>query len=66
MTFDPSAEQSKNCPQKQQKHGRSGDTKAKFIAYPKALALLKDRLDATREEMAAWVFMGPDEGGLAA
>ncbi len=39
---------------------------ARYIAYPKALDRLKDRLRATREELAAWVFMGPKVGGLAA
>lgn len=40
--------------------------KADYIPYPKALKLLSDRLNATREEIAAWVWMGPNEGGLAA
>ncbi len=39
---------------------------ARYIAYPKAFDWLKDRLRATREELAAWVFMGPKAGGLAA
>jgi hypothetical protein len=37
-----------------------------FIAYPKAMKLLADRLEATPEELAAWVFMGPNDGGLMA
>lgn len=37
-----------------------------FIAYPKAIKLLADRIGATREELAAWVWVGPDNGGLAA
>lgn len=40
--------------------------KADYIPYPKALRLLSDRLNATPEEIAAWVWMGPNEGGLAA
>lgn len=37
-----------------------------FIPYPKALKSLSDRLTATPEELAAWVWMGPKHGGLAA
>jgi hypothetical protein len=37
-----------------------------FIAYPKALKLLADRHKATPSEIAAWVWMGPKQGGLAA
>lgn len=36
-----------------------------YIPYPKALRLLSDRLNATPEEIAAWVWMGPSDGGLA-
>lgn len=38
----------------------------RYIAYPKAMKLLTRRLGATPEELAAWVFMGPRHGGLAA
>jgi hypothetical protein len=37
-----------------------------YIAYPKALAQLRNRLDATPEELAAWVWLGPKIGGIAA
>ena len=37
-----------------------------FIAYPKAMKMLADRLSATPEELAAWIFLGPDVGGIAA
>lgn len=37
-----------------------------YIAYPKAMKQLADRLDATPEELAAWVWMGPKRSGLAA
>ncbi|MHB0984686.1 MAG: hypothetical protein ACYC05_03710 [Sulfuricella sp.] len=40
--------------------------KADYMPYPKALKLLSDRLRATPEEIAAWVWMGPNDGGLAA
>lgn len=39
---------------------------ASHIAYPKAMKLLADRLDATPEELAAWLFYGPELGGLTA
>ncbi len=37
-----------------------------YIAYPKALKLLSDRLKTTPEEIAAWVLMGQNDGGLNA
>lgn len=37
-----------------------------YVAYPKAMYQLAERLDATPEEMAAWVWMGPEDGGIAA
>lgn len=40
--------------------------KTTYIPYPKALKLLSDRLNATPEEIAAWVWMGPNDGGLTA
>lgn len=41
-------------------------TKPEYIPYPKALKILSDRLNAIPEEIAAWVWVGLDEGGLAA
>ena len=38
----------------------------RYIAYPKAMKLLAKRLGATPEELAAWVWVGPEDGGLAA
>lgn len=38
----------------------------RYIAYPKALRRLEERLNATPEELAAWIFMGPELGGIAA
>ena len=35
------------------------DFQESFFAYPKAMRRLKTRLKATREELAAWVFLGP-------
>lgn len=37
-----------------------------FVAYPKAMGQLAQRLNATPEELAAWVFWGPELGGIAA
>ena len=37
-----------------------------YLAFPAALDRLSRRLDTSAEEIAAWVFMGPDEGGLRA
>lgn len=59
------------------KHGRgdylveapqapSPDKHGRYIAYPKALYLLQQRLKATPEELAAWILMGPEKGGIAA
>ncbi len=38
----------------------------RYVAYPKALHALEVRLQATPDELAAWVFMGPRHGGIAA
>jgi hypothetical protein len=38
----------------------------RYIAYPKAMHRLAARLVATPEEVAAWVFWGPENSGLAA
>lgn len=40
--------------------------KPEYIAYPKAMRLLAECLEATPEELAAWVFFGPETGGLVA
>lgn len=37
-----------------------------YIAYPKAMKLLSDRLGATPEELAMWIFMGTGDGGISA
>lgn len=46
--------------------GASAQTSANFIAYPKAMQFLADRLNATPEELAAWIFYGAECGGLSA
>ncbi len=37
-----------------------------YIAHPKAMGQLANRLKASPEELAVWVFMGPELGGLRA
>ncbi|MFC7410246.1 hypothetical protein [Hydrogenophaga atypica] len=38
----------------------------RYIAYPKAMRQLAERLGATPEELAAWIWSGPKDGGIAA
>lgn len=45
---------------------QSANNKTPYIAYPKAIKLLGERLDATPEELAAWIWFGSDDGGLTA
>ncbi len=40
--------------------------KQKYIPYVRALSRWAERFDATPEEVAAWVYFGPEAGGLAA
>lgn len=37
-----------------------------FVPYPRAMRQLADRLQATPEELAAWIWWGPEMGGIAA
>ena len=37
-----------------------------YVAYPHAFDTLRKRFEATCEEIAAWVYLGPLKGGLAA
>lgn len=37
-----------------------------YVAYPKAMAQLQKRLGATPEELAAWIWFGPQGGGITA
>jgi len=39
---------------------------ARYIPYPKAMQQLEQRLGASPHELAAWIFMGPKHGGIAA
>lgn len=48
------------------KDGSSNADKQRiYLAYPRALRRLQERLNATPEELAIWIFMGPEEGGIA-
>lgn len=42
------------------------DENFEYIAYPRAMKRLRERLGATPEEVAAWVFWGETQGGLVA
>jgi len=42
------------------------DEDFEYIAYPRAMKRLRERLGATPEEVAAWVFWGETHGGLVA
>ncbi len=39
---------------------------AGFIAYPKAMKILREKWQATPEELAVWIFLGPESDGIAA
>lgn len=45
---------------------RRFDSQIRYTPFPTAFEQLRQRLDATREELAAWVFFGPEGGGIAA
>jgi len=38
----------------------------RYVAYPKAMHQLTARLGATAEELAAWIWLGPKDGGITA
>ena len=37
-----------------------------YIAFPKAMNLLREKWQVTPEELAVWIFLGPETGGIAA
>lgn len=37
-----------------------------YLAYPKAMSQWAQRLNATADEVAAWIWQGPNSGGIAA
>ena len=42
------------------------DAATRYLAYPKAMHQLKVRFNATTEDLAAWVWLGPKDGGIGA
>ncbi|HVW64737.1 MAG TPA: hypothetical protein VHB01_06950 [Nitrosospira sp.] len=46
--------------------GTAITAKQEYLPYPKAIASLSARLGATPEELAGWIFIGPENGGLCA
>ena len=46
--------------------GTAVSDERKYLPYQKAIALLSLRLSATPPELAAWVYLGPEFGGLSA
>jgi len=59
-------------PERRPSQNKDGDTVAepatatRYMAYPKAIHQLTARLGATPEELAAWIWLGPTDGGIAA
>ena len=59
-------------PERKPPRNKKGKRKAepapavRYVAYPKAMQQLAQRLDASPDELAAWIFMGPEQGGIAA
>jgi hypothetical protein len=56
----------KPCPQKQDEPDGGLAPAVRYIAYPKAMHQLAQRLGASPEELAVWIFTGPELGGIAA
>ncbi len=59
-------------PERRPSQNKGGVTNAepgpatRFMAYPKAMHQLTVRIGATPEELAAWIWLGPNDGGIAA
>lgn len=51
---------------RQEKPHISPSPGARYIPYPKAMQQLVQRLGASPEELAAWIWTGPERGGIAA
>lgn len=45
---------------------RNAGPSVRYVAYPKAMQQLAKRLGASPEELAAWIWTGPEDGGIAA
>lgn len=46
--------------------GYQKEVQPDFIGYHKTMNILEERWQATEEELAAWIFWGPEHGGIAA
>lgn len=55
-----------HCPVNDKVLETKEDSTVAYISCEKALAILKTKWQATKEELAAWFFLGPEQGGLAA
>lgn len=53
-------------PKKQDERAAGPAPAARYVAYPKAMQQLAQRLGASPEELAAWICTGPERGGIAA
>lgn len=54
-------------PEREQVHAdESSTTVTDFIAYPKAMNILSQKWQATPDELAMWIFLGPERDGIAA
>lgn len=54
------------APHKNHLGEKKGPETISYVAYPKAFNMLSARVGATPDEVAAWIFLGPKEGGLSA
>ena len=66
--FRNPADIQRNSNGKRESEATKSASKLEYIAFPKAMKSLADRLNATPEELSAWVFFGPglELGGIAA
>ena len=55
-----------HCPANDKVLETKEDSTVTYISCENALAILVAKWQATKEELAAWVFLGPEQGGLAA
>lgn len=56
----------KSLPKKQGEPQIDSRPAVRYVAYPKAMQQLAYRLGASPEELAAWIWTGPEQGGIAA
>ena len=56
----------KSAPQKRATPDAGPAPAVRYVAYPKAMQQLAQRLGASPDELAAWIWTGPEDGGIAA